>query len=77
MSAMLTTPNRLEQHWEEAKLFLRQEWPRLSEVDLEEIQGQYDRLIGKIRGLYCGNIEIIQEAVIKDKLQHFLNKIPF
>lgn len=74
MSAMPTTPNRLEQHWEEAKLFLRQEWPRLSEVDLEEIQGQYDRLIGKIRELYGGNVEIMQEAAIKGKLQLFFNK---
>lgn len=74
MSAMPTTPNRLEEHWEEAKLFLRQEWPRLSEVDLEEIQGQYDRLIGKIRELYGGNAEIMQEAAIKGKLQRFFNR---
>ena len=74
MSSMPTTQNRLEQNWEEAKLFLRQEWPRLTEVDLEEIQGEYDRLIHKIRELYRGNAEIMQEAAIKGKLQLFLNQ---
>ena len=74
MSTMPTTSNRLEQHWEDAKLFLRQEWPRLSDVDLEEIQGQYDRLIGKIRELYGGNVEIMQEAAIKGKLLRFLKQ---
>lgn len=68
-------PNRLQEHWEEAKRFLKREWPRLSEVDLEEIDGEYDRLIRKIKEVYGGPEEIMQEAAIKGRLQSFVNDL--
>lgn len=70
-----TTPNRMQKHWEPAKAFLKREWPKLTEVDLEEIDGEYDRLIHKIWELYDGPQEIMQEASIKSKLQSFFNYI--
>ena len=58
-----------------AKLFLRREWPLLTEVDLEQIDGEYDRLIHKVKELYDGGDEIQIEAAIKGKLQRFLNRL--
>lgn len=72
---MATMPNRMQLHWEDAKRFLRREWPRLAEVDLEEIDGEYDRLIHKVKELYGGGDEIQQEAAIKGKIQRLLNEI--
>ncbi len=67
----------MQQHWQEAQKFLKREWPRLTDVDLEEIDGEYDRLIRKIKELYRGSDEIMQEAPIKEKLQQFLNALIF
>ncbi len=72
---MTAMANRMQHHWVEAKSFLKRQWPRLTDVDLEEIDGEYDRLIIKIKDLYQGPTEITQEAGIKDKLQKFFNQI--
>ncbi len=45
------------------------------EVDLEEIDGEYDRLIHKVGELYGGGAEIQTEAGIKGKIQRFLNEL--
>ena len=68
-------PNRMQSHWEEVRKILEREWPRLTPVDLEEIDGEYDRLIRKIRELYGGPDEITQEASIKGHLQRLLNQL--
>lgn len=73
MSQMTT--NRMQSHWEAVKPFLKTEWPKLTDVDFEEIDGEYDRLIHKVRELYHGNEEIMQEAAIKGKIQRFLNDL--
>ncbi len=70
----MPTDNRIQTHWNEVKSFLKREYPRLTEIDLEDIDGEYDRLIHKVKELYGGNVEIMQEARIKGKLQHFLNE---
>lgn len=72
---MSITPNRMQLHWGQVAPFLQREWPRLTDVDLEEIDGEYDRLISKIKDLYNGPIEIMQEAAIKGKIQSFLNDL--
>jgi hypothetical protein len=72
---MTTTPNRLQSHWGEVQLFLKSTWPRLTDVDLEETEGRYDRLIHKIKLLYGGGQEIQIEAGIKTKLQKYLNSL--
>ncbi len=72
---MATTPNRMQIYWKEVVPFLRQQWPRLTDVDLEEIDGEYDRLISKIKELYDGRVEIMQEAATKGKVQRFLNDL--
>ena len=70
-----TTPNRMQRHWDAVKPFLQKEWPKLMEVDLEEIDGEYDRLIHKVGELYGGGAEIQTEAGIKGKIQRFLNDL--
>lgn len=47
----------------------------MTDVDLEEINGEYDRLIHKVKELYGGGDAIQQEAAIKGKIQRFLNDI--
>ena len=69
------TPNRMEAHWGAVKSYLKREWPRLTDVDLEDIDGQYDRLIHKVKEIYGGGDEIQQEAGIKGRLQRFLNDL--
>lgn len=65
----------MQRHWNIVKDYLRREWPKLTDVDLEEIDGEYDRLIHKLKDLYrCGD-EIQIEAEIKDKLQRYLNEL--
>jgi uncharacterized protein YjbJ (UPF0337 family) len=71
----MNTPNRMQKHWEVVKPYLKREWPRLTDVDLEEIDGEYDRLIHKVKELYGGGEEIQQEAAIKGRLQRFLNDL--
>ncbi len=70
---MPITPNRMQKHWDAVKPYLKREWPRLTDVDLEQIDGEYDRLIGKVHELYRTGDEIQIEAGIKGKLQRFLN----
>jgi len=72
---MATTPNRMQRHWDLVQGFLRREWPRLTDVDLEEIDGEYDRLIHKVKELYGGGDEIQIEAGIKGKIQSYLNDL--
>jgi uncharacterized protein YjbJ (UPF0337 family) len=69
------TPNRMQKHWDAVKPYLKREWPRLTDVDLEQIDGEYDRLIGKVRELYRTGDEIQIEAGIKGRLQRFLNDL--
>ncbi|MBI1909822.1 MAG: hypothetical protein HYS22_06600 [Deltaproteobacteria bacterium] len=70
-----TTPNRLQTDWESVQRFVKTEWPLLTDFDLKEIDGEYDRLVLKIKELYHGPAWITQEAGIKDKLQNFLNSL--
>lgn len=68
----------MQEHWEEVKKFLKQEWPKLTDVDLEEIDGEYDRLITKIKEIYGGPEEITQEAAIKGKIKRIIDRVgPF
>lgn len=71
----VTTPNRMQRHWGEVQRFLKREWPKITDVDLEEIDGEYDRLIRTVQNLYGGGDEIQIEGSIKTKLQAFLNDL--
>ena len=72
---MAFTPNRIEKNWDAVVPFLKRTWTKLTDVDIEEVDGRYDRLIDKIKDIYGGNIQIMQEAHIKQTLQTFLNDL--
>lgn len=72
---MASTPNRLQTHWPLVQQFIQKQWPRINRFDLEQIDGEYDRLILKIKELYGGPAWITQEAGIKTRLQKFLNQL--
>ena len=69
------TPNRMEDHWQELKPLLKQEWPQLSDADLSYIDKEFDRLVEVIRRLYGGRVEIVQEAAIRDRLNQILSRV--
>ncbi len=71
----MSTPNRMQKHWPAMADFLQREWPLLTQVDLEDIDGEYDRLIHKIRRIYGGGAEIQMEGKIKTKIQRKLNEL--
>jgi uncharacterized protein YjbJ (UPF0337 family) len=75
MLEVMHTPNRMQKNWDAVKPYLKREWPLLTDVDLEQIDGEYDRLIAKVRELYRTGDEIQIEAWIKGRLQRFLNEL--
>lgn len=69
----MTTPNRLETHWNEVKKFIKNEWPDLSDTALQRINGNYDLFLKYLKEAY-DNFPL-EEAKARDKLQRFLNKL--
>lgn len=65
----------MQRHWPAMVAFLQKEWPLLTSVDFEDIDGEYDRLIHKIRRIYGGGAEIQMEGEIKTKIQDHLNAL--
>ena len=65
----------MEANWSRAKEFIQGEWPKLTETDLQWVDGRFDRLIDKIREVYGGRASIMQEAPIREKLTAFFNSI--
>jgi len=44
--------NILEDHWKEIKSTIKNKWSKLTDDDLEKIDGSYDELTGTIQKLY-------------------------
>ena len=72
---MATTPNRIEKNWDSVVLFLKRTWPKLTDFDIEQVGGRYDKLIQIVKNVYGGRAPIMQEAHIKQTLQTFLNDL--
>lgn len=69
----MTTPNRMQEYWTQVLPFLHEQWPRLTQTDLEEINGDFDVLLKKIKEYY--NNFPIEEIRARDRLQAFLNQL--
>lgn len=69
----MSIPNRMEYHWEEAKKFIRKEWPLLSETAIKNINGSFDLFLKYLKESY-DNFPL-EEAKARDKLQRFFNSI--
>ncbi|OGQ57062.1 MAG: hypothetical protein A3I75_04790 [Deltaproteobacteria bacterium RIFCSPLOWO2_02_FULL_50_16] len=72
---MGTTPNFMEKNWPRTRDFLKREWPKLTDADLQWINGRFDRLVDRVREIYGGPASIIQEASIRNKLSLFFCSI--
>ena len=71
----MSIPNRLEKNWQRIGPMLQARYDKLSDTDLVQIDGEFDRLVQVLRTLYGGRIEIIQEAVIRDYLNELLSQV--
>jgi uncharacterized protein YjbJ (UPF0337 family) len=67
------TNNRLQRHWPEVKEFIRESWPKFTDVELSRIHGDFDKFLGYLKEFY-DNFPL-NEALARDKLQAFLNKM--
>ncbi|MFO1462748.1 MAG: hypothetical protein U1F66_03155 [bacterium] len=72
---MSSTPNRLEDHWDQIQERILQEWDLLTEEDLQGTGRQFDKIVQLIRRRYGGRVEIIQEAAIRATLLRILSQI--
>jgi len=68
----MSTPNRLQEHWEEAQKFIKREWPKFSETTLKNINGDFDKFLFYLKDIY--NDFPKAEAIARTKIQKFLNE---
>jgi hypothetical protein len=69
----MTTPNRLQTHWDQAKVYIKKEWPKLSDTAIRKINGDFDRFLKYLKDTY--NNFPLEEAKARDKIQLFLNSL--
>jgi hypothetical protein len=71
----MTTPNRLETHWEEIKPLLLKKWDRLTESDLNDIDCEFDRLVQVVKQRYDEPVQTVKEAHIRQTVLDMLQQI--
>ena len=69
----MSLANRMQQHWNEVKIFMKKEWPRFSGTTLQSINGNFDRFLFYLKDNY--NNFPLEEAIALQKIQNFLNKL--
>lgn len=47
----------LKGNWKELKGLIRKEWNKLSENEIDQIEGNYDQLVGRLRQRYGLSVE--------------------
>jgi len=70
---MLHTNNRMQTYWPETKEFIRKNWPEMTAVELERINGNYDKFLFYLKEYY--NNFPLNEAIALTKLQKFYNEL--
>lgn len=63
----------LEGNWKQLKGSIREKWSRLSDSDLDEIQGKEEKLAGKIQEKY-GMAKLEAEKAVADLKQEVAHK---
>lgn len=71
----MSTPTRLESHWEEISVRFKERWPLLCQTDLEQISGNYDKLITTLKRIYGRGKSIILEADIRDQVNEIIHQV--
>ncbi|MBX7147618.1 hypothetical protein K1X76_00910 [bacterium] len=69
----MTTPNRMQEHWSDLKIYIKQEWPRFSDATIENVNGDFDRFLKHLKDLY--NNFPLEEAKARSKIQAYLNHL--
>jgi len=69
----MSTPNRLQTHWTEARNYIKKEWPKISDYQLSIINGDFDRFLKSLKENY--NNFPLEEAKARTKIQEFLNNL--
>ncbi len=70
---MTHTLNRIETHWPLVKNFIKSEWPKISETELDSINGNVDKFLLYLKESYGGFP--LEEAKARAKLQKFTNTL--
>jgi hypothetical protein len=71
----MTTPNRLETHWNELRPLLLKKWDRLTESDLDEVDAEFDRLVELVKQRYDDPVITAKEANIRQAVLDMLGEV--
>lgn len=70
--SMNHTTNRLQKHWPKVRVFIQQNWPLFTDVELRRINGDFD-LFAKYYNEFYGDFPK-GEATARMVLQQFVNR---
>ncbi len=71
----MTTPNRLQVNWNRMKPLILKKWDRLTELDLQYIDTEFDRLVDIVKQRYDEPIITVKEADIRQEVLDMLEKV--
>ena len=69
----METDNPLKTYWPHVKEFIRSEWPKFTDVELNRINGDYDQFCFYLKDFYQGFPKT--EAIARDKIRKFINSL--
>ncbi len=67
----MSTPNRMQTHWTLVRAFIKNEWPKISDTSLRQMNGNFDLFLKSLKETY--NNFPLEEAIAREKIQIFLN----
>lgn len=67
------TNNRMQRHWEETKTFIKETWPKFTDVELNRISGDWDKFSFYLKEFY--DRFPLGEAIARDKMQCFHDRM--
>ncbi|MFO1518736.1 MAG: hypothetical protein U1F57_03585 [bacterium] len=71
----MSTPNRMETFWKEMRPLLLKKWERLTDSDLDYIDGEFDRLVKVVRQRYDDPVITVKEAHIRQAVLDLLTQV--
>lgn len=70
---MSTTPNRMQNYWNESREFIKSNWPLITDSDLDVINAKFDVFLEYLEDYY--NDFPKTEAIARSKLQGLFNEL--
>lgn len=71
----MTTPNRLQVNWNRIKPLILKKWDLLTDLDLQYIDGEFDRLVDIVKQRYDEPVITVKEADIRQAILEMLQKL--